>query len=216
MNAALALVDNGEALPGLLREDGYVLPPALPFERWCNIVSTLQTMQRSVSWWAGDALLYGEQHYGEDAYQAVQDATGRGDDSLRQAAWVASKYPPATRVATLSWSHHRVAAELEPETRSALLREAAAANLSTRELIARVKAEQEKARAVPAEAAPVCQADAEPPAWVPGPDDLTEEASARMRFEMTMRGVKDAGAFGAGWCAALAFVEALDCFARDE
>lgn len=47
------------------------------------------------------------------------------------------------------------------------------------------------------------------------PSELTEDAAARMRFEMTMRGIKDAHAFGAGFCAALAFAEALDCFRRD-
>lgn len=215
MTPDLALVDNGEPLPGLLREDGYSLPPGLAFGRWCGIMTTLQTMQRRVNWWAGDALLYGEDHYGEDAYAAIQEITGRGDESLKQAAWVAGRFPPSTRVTALEWSHHRAVAGLEPEARSALLSEAVAANLSTRELVARVKVEQEKARAVPAASAPVCAADDEPPAWMPTPDELTEEASARMRFEMTMRGVRDASAFGAGWCAALAFVEALDCFRRD-
>lgn len=215
MTTSLALVDNGEALPGLLREDGYVLPPAITFERWRQVGVNLQQMQRSVNWWAGDWLRFGEDRWGEEAYQAVADITGHGDESLKQAVWVSSRFPAGTRVPSLSWAHHRAVAGLEPETRARVLREAAAASLSTRELIARVKVEQEKARALPVDAAPVCQADADPPAWVPTPDQLTEEAAARMRFELTMRGARDAASFGAGWCAALAWVEALDAFRQD-
>lgn len=213
MTAALALVDNGESLPGRLRENGYDLPPSLSFERWQEVGVTLQQMQRSVNWWAGDWLRFGEERWGEAAYQAVQEIIGHGDESLRQAVWVASKFPPDTRVPTLSWSHHRAAAELEPAERQAVLREAARDNLTTRQLIARVREVQEQTKAIDAPAAPVCAA--EDTAWLPTPADLTEIASARMRFEMTMRGVRDANAFGAGFCAALAFAEALDCFKRD-
>lgn len=178
MTASLALVDNGEALPGLLRDDGYVLPPAITFERWRQVGVNLQQMQRSVNWWAGDWLRFGEDRWGEEAYQAVADLTGHGDDSLKQAVWVSSRFPPSTRVPSLSWAHHRAAASLEPETRAAVLRDAMAGNLSTRELIARVKVEQEKARAVPSASEPVCAADA---SWTPELDDLLPEWQADLQ-----------------------------------
>lgn len=213
MTAALALVDNGEALPGLVRENGYLLPPTISFDRWREVGVTLQQMQKSVNWWAGDWLRFGEDKWGEQAYQAVAEITGHGDEALKQAVWVASKFPESTRVPELSWAHHRAVSGLEPETRSALLQEAVAAKLSTRDLVARVKEKQEQQRAIPAASTPVCAADES--AWMPQPSELTEDAAARMRFEMTMRGIKDAHAFGAGFCAALAFAEALDCFRRD-
>lgn len=206
-------------LIGRPRTNGLDLPPDLTFDEWAGALRHADLLVEAGPWFLVDLMAYGEAHFGERHSDALptaeEDPTGASQSRLKQAAWMASIYPPGTRVPGLSYTHHRVAAELEPETRSAVLREAVAANLSTRELIARVKVEQEKARAIPAASEPVCAAD-EPPAWMPTPDDLTEEAAARMRFEMTMRGVKDGAAFGAGWCAALAFVEALDCFARDE
>lgn len=206
-------------LIGRPRTNGLDLPPDLTFDEWAGALRHAELLVEAGPWFLVDLMAYGEAHFGERHSEALptveEDPTGASQSRLKQAAWMASVYPPSTRVPGLSYTHHRVAADLEPETRRALLSEAVAANLSTRELVARVKVEQEKARAVPAASAPVCAADDEPPAWMPTPDELTEEASARMRFEMTMRGVRDASAFGAGWCAALAFVEALDCFRRD-
>ena len=210
MTAALAPVDNGEAMPGLVRENAYVLPPTITFERWQQVGANLQQMQRSVNWWAGDWLRFGEERWGEAAYQAVAEITGHGDESLKQAVWVASKFPESTRVLELSWAHHRAVSGLEPEDRSALLQEAVTARLSTRDLVQRVKDVQEQARAIPADSTPVCAAEG---AWRPTPADLTEEAAARKRFERTMAG-RGAG-FDEGWTAALAWVEALDCFVRD-
>lgn len=51
MTAALALVDNGESLPGLVRENAYLLPPTISYDRWQQVGVTLQQMQRSVNWW---------------------------------------------------------------------------------------------------------------------------------------------------------------------
>lgn len=206
-----ALADHGEALPGLLREDGYVLPPGLPFERWRGIMETLQAMQRSVNWWAGDALRYGEDNYGEAAYQAVQDMTGKGDEALRQAVWVASKFPtPDTRVTALSWSHHRAVAELEPEDRQAMLREAVEEGLSTRELIARVKDRQASIDLAPASSAsePVCAADR---AWVPSKDDLLPEHRAALERAALDADLDDPTGFAAGalWMARYTSSEAL-------
>jgi len=69
---------------------------------------------------------------------------------------------------------------------------------------------QEALKAIDAASTPVCAADE---AWRPTPDDLTDEASARMRFERTMAG--RGATFDAGWVAALAWAEQLDCFKRE-
>lgn len=151
-------------LIGRPRTNGLDLPPDLTFDEWAGALRHAELLVEAGPWFLVDLMAYGEAHFGERHSEALptdeEDPTGASQSRLKQAAWMASVYPAGTRVPGLSYTHHRVAADLKPETRSALLREAAAASLSTRELIARVKVEQEKARALPAEAAPVCQADA--------------------------------------------------------
>lgn len=213
MTSALALVDNGEAMPGLVRENAYVLPPTISFERWRQVGANLQQMQRSVNWWAGDWLRFGEERWGEEAYQAVAEITGHGDEALKQAVWVSSKFPEGTRVTELSWAHHRTVSALGPDDRAEMLQQALSERLSTRELLTRVKERQEAARAIEAHAepAPSCAADE---AWRPTPDNLTEQAAARMRFERTMAG--RAATFEMGWTLALAWADQLDAFERSE
>ena len=194
--------------------NGLVLPADLTFEEWRGVVEHVEMVVEASPWWLCDAMAWGEAHFPTQYTQALptaeEDPTGASQSRLKQAAWMAQKYPRNQRVAGLSYTHHRVVAELEPEDRTALLREAVAAKLSTRDLVARVKEKQEQQRAIPASAEPACSADAE---WKPTPDQLTDEAAARMRFERTMAG--RAATFETGWTAALAWVEALDCFKRD-
>ena len=194
--------------------NGLQLPPDLTFDEWAGALHHADLLVEAGPWFLADLMAYGERHFGERHSEALptveQDPTGASQSRMKQAAWMASKYPRNQRIPGLSYTHHRVVAELEPEARSTLLREAVAANLSTRELVHRVKDVQEKARAIAAESRPVCAADDE--AWRPSPDDLTEEAAARMRFERTMAG--RGATFDAGWTAALAWAEQLDCFRR--
>lgn len=207
-------------LIGRPRTNGLDLPPDLTFTEWAGALRHAELLVEAGPWFLVDLMAYGEAHFGERHSDALptaeEDPTGASQSRLKQAAWMASVYPADTRVPGLTYTHHRVAADLEPETRARVLRDAAAGGWSTRELIAVVKTKQEAdRRAIDGASEPaVCAAD-DDGAWMPGPDDLTEEASARMRFEMTMRGARDAASFGAGWCAALAWAEALDAFRRD-
>jgi hypothetical protein len=204
-------------LPGQLHEHGIVLPPDLTYDQWADALRNAEWIERASPWWLCDLLEYGKR-FGEDASQAYptfeEDATGARQAKLKQAAWMAEKFPPQERVAGLSYTHHRAVAELEPDDRRALLREAVEEGLSTRELITRVTERQAAIRldATAGTSEPVCAADG---GWTPTTDDLSEDAAARLRFEIGMRRVRHPDDFGAGWVAALAWVEALDCFKRD-
>jgi hypothetical protein len=114
------------------------LREGLSYERWQEIGATLQNMERSVAWWIGDWLNYGERTYGETYAQAVE-ATGMKTQTLLNYASVASRVDLPTRVDSLSWSHHREVAALEPPKQVALLARAEAEHLSTRELRQLVK-----------------------------------------------------------------------------
>lgn len=119
------------------------LPEGMPFDEWAGIGRTLQQMERSVMWWIGDWLRYGERRYGETYSQAIE-VTDYSVDTLRQAKWVAEAIEPCKRLHNLSWTHHRDAASLPPEQRDEALATAARDGLSTRELKALCRQEKNR------------------------------------------------------------------------
>lgn len=207
-------------LPGTLRDDGYDLPPGLPFDRWCEILETLQAIDRSVKWALGDALLYGEATYGEDASQAYPDAfsgSPYAESTLRAAAWVAERFPRGTRVPGVTWTHHRVVADLPPLEARALLQETARVNndpendayVSSRDLIERVhkRKEQLRGQAVAQDGAAI---ETEPLVWVPQLEDLTDEARAAL--EAHAPGGRHRLGYISGWLRCLLWHEQRDAF----
>jgi hypothetical protein len=92
------------------------LPASLSYEEWAATLHAVARMGKAVQFWLGDALLYGENQYGELMAQAASE-TKYSEESLRGFLWVASRIPPSVRRSTLSWSHHQVAAGSEdPKT----------------------------------------------------------------------------------------------------
>jgi hypothetical protein len=85
------------------------LPASLSYEEWAATLHAVARMGKAVQFWLGDALLYGENQYGELMAQAASE-TGYSSESLRGFLWVASRVPPSVRRLTLSWTHHQVAA----------------------------------------------------------------------------------------------------------
>ena len=99
--------------------------------RWLSV-------SRSVMWWIGDWLRFGDGKWGETSAQAVED-TGRQGQTLLDAQWVASKFVDnSRRREELSWSHHKEVAALPPAEADELLDLAEREGLSTRELRAEV------------------------------------------------------------------------------
>jgi N6-adenosine-specific RNA methylase IME4 len=93
-------------LPGRVSPVGLELPESLTFDQWSGIGSALQGVERSLMWWIGDWLRYGERRYGETYSQAI-DATGKATNTLQAAKWVAERFQTVRRRMDLSWSHHR-------------------------------------------------------------------------------------------------------------
>lgn len=203
-------------LPGELREDGIVLPAALSFDEWRQALGMAELIERASPWWLCDLMGYGEQAFPDQYTQAMptheDDPTGARQSKLKQAAWMAQKYPRNQRVPGLSYTHHRAAAELEPDERRGLLEYAAREHLSTRELIALVKERQASVEGVVVASETGCAADQ---VWVPAVADLTDEARAALEFKAaTTAGARDRASFAAGWLAALQWADATDCFSR--
>ena len=115
----------------MLREALCAHPPCLrltddcTFETWESLGAWLRTVEGSIQWWVGDWLNFGECHYGERYAQAL-DATGWTLSTLEVYAWVAKRVPVENRRLDLSFSHHKVVAQLPPAEQQALLTTAAA------------------------------------------------------------------------------------------
>lgn len=209
-------------LPGRLRWDGYELPPNLPFERWCEILETLQTIDRSVKWWLGDALRYGEATYHELASQAFPDAfTGSvyAESTLRAAAWVSDRFPRGTRVEGVTWTHHRVVADLPYPEAKILLDDAARINtdpdddryVSSRDLIEKVRVVKERLAGRSINAVGVEPETAELP-WSPTRHDLADACRARLEIRLSEMSARMRTGFELGWMAAHVESDARDCF----
>lgn len=203
-------------LPGDLLEQAYVLPPDLSYDEWRDVLALAEHIEAASPWWVVDAVAFGEAKFGEQATHAFptreDDPTGARQSKLKQAAWMAQKYPRNQRVPGLSYTHHRAAAELEPDERLGLLEYAAREHLSTRELIALVKERQHAVAGSVVAAETTCAADQ---VWVPAVADLAPDARAALEFKAaTTAGVRDRESFAAGFLAALHWVEASDCFER--
>jgi N6-adenosine-specific RNA methylase IME4 len=124
-------------IPGNVTVTGLVLPETMTFEEWLGVGEQLKNAERSLMWWIGDWLRFGEQKYGEMYSQALE-ATDFNYQSLRDAAWVAGQYELSDRSDNLSWTHHRFAAALPAPERGRMLGLAEANDWSVRELRKRI------------------------------------------------------------------------------
>lgn len=112
---------------------GLRLPEKLSFEQWLAIGEQLQIAHRSILWWIGDFLAYGEKRFGEEYAQAVENL-GHSTETIRVAKWVSERVDPKRRRAGLSWSHHREVASLDPDEQARLLDAAEVESWSSRQL----------------------------------------------------------------------------------
>ncbi len=150
MNVSAIIHETGEVvpvnaslgLPGRVTQVGLDLPADMTFEQWQGIGQSLRGVERSLMWWIGDWLRYGERRWGEMYSQAL-DATDKAYQTLANAKSVAEKFEFSRRREKLGWSHHAEVASLPPDVADALLDEAERDGLSRNDL--RKRASQVKA-----------------------------------------------------------------------
>jgi hypothetical protein len=97
-----------------LTSTGWSVDGPLDLGEWLHYGRRLGTLGRSVHWWIGDWLRYGNACYGE-RYSRAARATGYDAQTLMNMVYVASRFDPARRREGLSWSHHAEVAALDPE-----------------------------------------------------------------------------------------------------
>ncbi|WP_229911421.1 LmbU family transcriptional regulator [Streptomyces aurantiogriseus] len=90
---------------------GLQIPAGLSFEDWERAGRQLSGLVNSSSWWLGDWLVYGKDHY-TDRYERGLRAAGLQYQTLRNYAWVARRFDLSRRRATLSFQHHAELASL--------------------------------------------------------------------------------------------------------
>ena len=127
-------------VPGEITATSLRLPAGMAYADWQGVGRALQQIERSVQWWIGDWLNYGERTYGEKYSQAVEE-TGIDKGQLANYAWVASNVDRSLRNEALSWSHHRMVADLEPDQQREWLQKAQNENLPANALRAMIKGE---------------------------------------------------------------------------
>lgn len=100
---------------------------------WLATGRRLGTIGRCSQWWIGDWVRYGTSRWGEKYAEAAR-VTGYDVASLRNMAWVASRFDLSLRNEKLSWSHHVLLAPLDVETQRDWLARACEERLSVADL----------------------------------------------------------------------------------
>lgn len=119
-----------DALSGVITSVGlHLKDPDLPFEDFEHICFVLGKWHEAVRFAIGDALMLGEEMYGEAAYQAFE-ALNISEEGKREYLRVSLRVPRSRRRRDLSWSHHRAVASLEPVEQKEWLAKASAEQMS--------------------------------------------------------------------------------------
>lgn len=101
----------------------------LTYEEFENICYVLGQWNQAVRFAIGDAIMAGEEMFGQDAYQAFE-SLNLSEDAMREYVRVSQRVPRSRRRASLSWSHHRAVAALPPPEQTQWLRQASSSGMS--------------------------------------------------------------------------------------
>ena len=117
---------------------GLQLNARMPYEIWRALGARIAARSDATSWWLGDWVVFGEQHYGQRYRQAMQ-ATGLDYQTLRNYAVVARRFKASRRRDNLSFQHHAEVCALSDQEQDQWLDLAAENHWSKRELRGRIR-----------------------------------------------------------------------------
>lgn len=123
---------------------GLRIPADLAFEEWERAGRQLSGLIDSSSWWLGDWLVFGKDHYA-DRYERGIRAAGLRYQTLRNYAWVARKFEFERRRPALTFQHHAELAALPREEQDMWLDRAERMNWTTKQLRSALRAARERA-----------------------------------------------------------------------
>jgi len=114
----------------------------LDHSEWLATGRRLGVIGRCSQWWIGDWIRYGTSRWGEKYAEAAR-ITGYDVASLRNMAWVASRFDSSLRNDKLSWSHHVLLAPLDSDVQRYWLKRAVDERLSVADLRLELRALRE-------------------------------------------------------------------------
>ena len=129
-----------DGLPGRTTETSLTLRPGLTIIEWAEALRLLGTLHRGSPWWVGDAIAWGETHFGEKYAQYVEE-TGLSVKTLLRRARLSRQVASDRRHPDLSLTHHEAVMNLLPAQQDELLDRAASEGWTA----GRLKAEARKA-----------------------------------------------------------------------
>ncbi|MFC7100812.1 LmbU family transcriptional regulator [Nonomuraea rubra] len=120
----MSTLNNGPRRDGLTidgvvqtRRTSLTLPKKMSIEAWKKVGQQIWRISDSSTWWLGDWLVYGQRRF-PDRYQRAIEETSLDYQTLRNYAWVARKFSPGRRRASLSLQHHAEVAALPEPSRT--------------------------------------------------------------------------------------------------
>lgn len=116
-----------------LYTNGCVFKEEIEFDEWEKLGNMLFTMSGAMLWYVGDWVNFGEKKFGEKYSQALE-ITKYDYGTLRNAAYVAARYPIVERHPNLSWRHHADCARFETADRKQILDMAESQGMSSVQL----------------------------------------------------------------------------------
>jgi hypothetical protein len=112
---------------------GWEPPEQLDRAGWLATGASLAEFGRVNNWWVGDWIRYGAARWGEKYVEAAR-ITGLDGKTLRNIAYVASRFDVSRRRDNLTWTHHAEVAALAPEQQDSWLEQALELRLSPGDL----------------------------------------------------------------------------------
>lgn len=99
-------------VPVLTTRVGLQMPAKMAYDEWERAGRQLADVLDSSSWWLGDWMVYGKDHY-TDRYQRGIRAAGLSYQTLRNYAWVSRRFDLTRRRPALSFQHHAELASMQ-------------------------------------------------------------------------------------------------------
>ncbi|MGW2174764.1 LmbU family transcriptional regulator [Streptomyces sp. NPDC001705] len=118
---------------------GLRMPAGMAYDEWERAGRQLADVLDSSSWWLGDWLVYGKDHY-TDRYQRGIRAVGLSYQTLRNYAWVSRRFDLSRRRPDLSFQHHAELASMPAEEQDLWLDRAEERQWTTKQLRGAVRA----------------------------------------------------------------------------
>ncbi|MFD5516260.1 LmbU family transcriptional regulator [Streptomyces sp. NPDC127066] len=149
---ARASVPGPRRVPVLTTRVGLQMPAKMAYDEWERAGRQLADVLDSSSWWLGDWMVYGKDHY-TDRYQRGIRAAGLSYQTLRNYAWVSRRFDLTRRRAALSFQHHAELASMPVAEQELWLDRAEQRQWTTKQLRTTLRAARqgEQQPAAPAE-----------------------------------------------------------------